>query len=831
MLNVRFICRQISGSKHQSIVFILCVVLSMVTLVSLGSFSRSVHSSLLRDARILHAADLIIRSRAPFPAEFSGAITSLEDENVIETARVYEFYSVVRKTEEEDSLLAQLKVVEPGYPFYGSVQLASGRPFHDVLIPGTIVVEQVVLDRLHLRVGDRLKVGEAVLSIGDVVVAEPDRPVNFFALGPRIFVSTSDLTALDLVGKGSRVRYLILAKVAEQSRLDGIAKELQGFTSEERIRVETYRTANSRVKRFFDNLLFFLNLIGIFTLLLAGIGIQSTLAALLKEKEKTIAIMKTLGARSRTIISHYFGAALFLGLIGTLTGLAVSFALQNFLPSLFQGLLPAGIDLGISPKAIGEGLFLGFMVVILFTTQPLYGLKGVKPRAIFGKEEQRASRHSSTWIVGGACALFFLLMVLLRIRELKTGLYFVMGTGLLIFAAFFSTTWILKQLRKREVNHLVLRQALKGLFRARNSTRAIIVTLAAALSVVFSISLVEKNLDASFIQSFPADAPNLFFIDIQPGQKDDFVKELGVPAICYPVIRAPLVAVNGEKIDPEKERRSRGDSLARTFNLTYREFLLDDEQLVTGRSLFRADWSETQVSVLERVLEMRDMKIGDLLTFRVQGIEISARISSIRRRTEKGLKPYFYFVFPNGVLEDAPQTFFTALRLDKERIAPLQNRIVARFPNVSVIDLTEAVTVFSRIMVKLSTIVRFFTLFSIAAGFLIIVSSVFATRYTRIQETVYFKILGARKRFVLAVFTIESLILGLISGVLALVFSQLGSWVICWKAFDLSYRPFFGTSLLLVVVTALLVLAVGVGAALPILHHKPAAFLREQNDE
>jgi len=372
---------------------------------------------------------------------------------------------------------------------------------------------------------------------------------------------------------------------------------------------------------------------------------------------------------------------------------------------------------------------------------------------------------------------------------------------------------------------------MKGLFRARNSTRAIVVTLAAALSVVFSITLVEKNLNASFIQSFPEDAPNLFFIDIQPSQKDEFVKTLGVPAICYPVIRAPLVAINGEKIDPEKERRNRGDSLGRTFNLTYREFLLDDERIVSGRSLFRPDWKETQVSVLERVLEMRDMKIGDLLTFRVQGVEISARISSIRARTEKGLKPYFYFVFPKGVLEDAPQTFFTAVRLNKARIAPLQNRVVARFPNVSVIDLTETVTIFSRIMVKLSTIVRFFTLFSIAAGFLIIVSSVFATRHARIQETVYFKILGAKKRFVLAVFSIESLLLGLISSLLALFFSQLVSLTICWKAFDLSYRPFIGTSLLLIVATVLLVLAVGVGASLPILHHKPAAFLREQSDE
>src|SRR5208282_2836562 len=100
--------------------------------------------------------------------------------------------------------------------------------------------------------------------------------------------------------------------------------------------------------------------------------------------------------------------------------------------------------------------------------------------------------------------------------------------------------------------------------------------------------------------------------------------------------------------------------------------------------------------------------------------------------TEAPLQPYFYFVFQQKELADAPQTIFCALRVEKKEIAELQNRMVARFPNLSVIDLTETASVFGRIMAKLSTIVRFFTSFSIAAGVLIIVSSTFATRYARI---------------------------------------------------------------------------------------------------
>jgi putative ABC transport system permease protein len=216
---------------------------------------------------------------------------------------------------------------------------------------------------------------------------------------------------------------------------------------------------------------------------------------------------------------------------------------------------------------------------------------------------------------------------------------------------------------------------------------------------------------------------------------------------------------------------------------------------------------------------------------RIQGLPLEARVASIRTRTRAALQPYFYFVFKPEVLQDAPQTLFAAVRVSKEQIAPLQNRIVDRFPNVSVIDLTETITVFARVMERLSRIVRFFTLFSVAAGLLIIVSSVIATRYARIQEAVYFTILGARSRFVLAVFALESLLLGAVSSLLALCLAQTGSWIICRFTLDLAYRPFVARSLLMAGATTLLFIAVGLGASIPILRHKPVAFLREQAEE
>jgi putative ABC transport system permease protein len=225
------------------------------------------------------------------------------------------------------------------------------------------------------------------------------------------------------------------------------------------------------------------------------------------------------------------------------------------------------------------------------------------------------------------------------------------------------------------------------------------------------------------------------------------------------------------------------------------------------------------------------MKIGDHITFKIQGVPLQARISSIRSRTRESIRPFFYFVFPENTLRDAPQTIFTAVKVAKQQISGLQTKIVENFPNVSVIDTTALLTVFTAVVKKLSLIIRFFAAFSMVAGLLIILSSILATRYTRIQEAVYYKILGARNNFVVKVFTLENLILGLVSSTLALLLAQVGSWLICTMYLNISYQPFMFECTLLVMATVLLVLTVGLLPSITILRKKPVVFLREQTQE
>ena len=809
----------------------LCVALALITHVALGGLRANVHTTLQRDTKKLHASDMTVRSSSAFADPTVQALEAMQQQGRIDTARVYEFYSMIRAAESDTSLLAQLKAVEQGYPLYGEVTLASQRTLRDALKPGHVVVEQRVLDRLHLSIGDRLRIGKTTLTIQDVVLREPDRPVQFFSFGPRIFVAFEDVPALDLVTRGSRITYKYLVKVAHDDALDRLAAELRSVVAAHE-QISTYHTAESRIKVFFDNLLFFLGLAGVFTLLLAGIGIQSTLTALTRDSESTIAIMKTVGATSRFILVHFLLMVFMLGGSGTLLGLGLGLVGHQGLLWLFRGVLPPTMPSGVSWSVLVEGGLLGSLVVALFAFLPLYRLRDLKPHAIFRHESLQTRRGLPTYIAIAMIGLFFVGLIVWRMPDVGAGLIILLASLVLLGLVTLAAYGVRKLFTTLRVQPLMLRQALKGLGGGRpgNATTPMLMALTLALVLLFAVYLIEQNLHNAFVQAYPEDAPNLFLVDIQPDQRAEVQRTLGVQPEFYPVITARLRTINGQAIDPERERQRQGDNLAREFRLTYRHHLLHDEVFIEGTSLFQKDWEDTQVSVLDTVVDMQSMAVGDRLTFSIHGIPLQARVSSIRTRIKKSVQPFFYFVFPEHVLRHAPHTIFTALHVEPGRISQLQNTLVERFPNITVIDVTPTLVAFTQLIRKLSFLIRFFTGLSILAGVCILISAIIATRAARVREAVYFTILGATRSFVRQVFNLENLLLGLASAVIAVMLAHLSTWLVCRYFLDIAYQPFLGVSLLLVLSAVLLVTGVGRLASQSILQQKPALFLREHTE-
>ncbi len=830
-MQFRFIFREIIHSRGQAWIFALCVALSLMSIVALNSFRRDIQHSLMDDARKLHGGDIIVRSHHPFTPLFDNELEAVFARSDVTGSRGWEFYSVARAPDKSGSLLSNIKAVDSDYPLYGTVSLRSGGNLKEVLQPGRAVVASTLLERLGLDVGDTILLGRISLEIVDVVTAEPQRPVDFFNFGPRILVSSLDLEKMGLVQQGSRVHFEALIKVDSDTSLGPLTKLLQQKSTPGQEQVLTYATAESRVKRFFDNLLFFLSLISVFTLLLAGIGMQSGLAALLRRKEKSVAILKSIGATGRFLVSHYMVLTLILSLIGCLLGILGGFLFKQSFASLFSGLLPTNITFSFTFVDFAEGIGLGLLVAAFFTFLPLSSILNISPVAIFRHEKWLGVSRTGYYyfLLCGSLLLFGLLVR--QLDDFKIGLYFLGGFFLLIVCIGLLAHFFLLVLPQSRRVPLELRQAVRSLFRPGNATRSIMITLASALSVLLTIELVENDLHSTYISSYPQGAPNLFCLDIQKNQKDDFLLLLDENVELFPVVRARLTAINGEKISRERERKRRGDRLSREFNLTYRDTLLGDEQLLDGGQLFggkpTADNGMVKVSVLDSIAEIGAMGLGDILTFNIQGLVLKAEISSIRSRSKSMLYPFFYFVFPEKYLQAAPQTFFAALHLKNSEISQYSNRIVNQFPNVSTINVSETAAELGRLMVKLSRVIDFFAIFSILAGGLILVSSILATRLARMEEGAYYKVLGGTPRFVLKVFFYENLILAFGSGICAIIVAQTVSWALCGFIFDISHNVNWSASFIALGIAVTLIVTLGLLTSLAIIHRKPVSFLHE----
>ncbi|PHR27411.1 MAG: hypothetical protein COA36_09295 [Desulfotalea sp.] len=830
-MNFRFIISEISHSRGQGFIFVVCVALSLVSLVAVNSFRRDVNESLLSDARSLHGGDVIVRSHQPFSPALSAELIAVDKEAETVVSKTWEFFSVARALEEQKTVLANIKAVDSLYPLYGSVVLRSGKSFQDTLQPGTVIVASSLLTRLGVEVGAEIQVGSRRFRLVDVIVSESQRPVNFFDFGPRIFVSSSDLQAMKVIQPGSRVHYEALVQIAASASAEAVAIRLQQYTGLGPERIATYATAPSRVKRFFDNLLFFLSLISIFTMLLAGVGMQSSLVALLRHKEKSLAIIRAIGGSGAFLFSHYLVLVLVLSLIGCGVGLLAAYVLEQNFTLIFAGLLPANIQLGLSLIDAVEGTLLGLGVVAFFSFFPLRSVLSIKPVAVLRKEN--ISEQSTTTYIFFVCGiLLFTGLIIRQLNDVKISLYFVGGTFALVALISILVSSAIFFIRRISGGGLALRQALRSMLRPGNAAKTITVTLSSALTLLLTIGLIQNDLRSTYISSYPDDAPNLFCIDIQKKQKNAFVELLGGGVELFPIIRARLLAINDEKIRRDVELKKRGDSLAREFNLTYRGGLLADEVLLEGKSMFAGDnlgKGLVPVSLLDTVAEMGDMGLGDILTFNVQGVVVTAQVVSIRSRNRSMLYPFFYFVFSAKDLGSAPQTFFAALTVPPGDIGHVENKVVGKFPNISTINVAEAAKELGKIMEKLSSVITFFSMFSIVAGLLILVSSILATRLARIQEAVFYKILGANSIFVWKVFVMENLILALTSGACAFIVAQVASWSLCAFVFDIGHRPYLQFCFLLLLFSCIVVVSTGVISSLSIIRRKPGHFLQQKS--
>lgn len=834
--------REIRTSWKRLLFFFLCIGIGVGSIVALRSVIHNLNDALASEARTLLAADVQIDSTRPWLPETLVAIDRVAQAPLV-TARTETIESPTMArpaaAEQEGALMVELKGIEAPFPLYGEFLLADNRSFDHTLLAGNgAVVAPLLLERLNLRVGDRIRIGTTDFEIRGVLAREPGSSSGF-RLGPRVYIERAAVEAAGLTGFGSRARRRVLLRAAP-NRMEELVKslraELKGTTAAS---VRSYKESQDNLRDQFARAENYLSLTGLVVLVLGGIGVSNVTRVFIEQKRRAIAILKCVGGTGRQISAVYLLQMLALGAAGSLFGVALAKISLVAVGAYFAQTLPPNMNYGLQTGAVWQGLAMGLLTSLLFSAIPLLRIRQIKPRLLLRESEGLVSARNrfdvTLWATAAMVAIGLILLASWQAGSLRVGFFFLAGLTAAAGALYLAAILLIYLVRHaRHIRFFPLRQAVNSLYRPGNQTRVIVMAVGLGAFLVIAIQSLESNLVAEFDPGRRQNLPNMFLLDVQKDQEQgvrSLIEDLtGESPQLVPTVRARFVAVNDQEVEGTGEIRRERGRLGREFVLTYRPNLDENETIVAGKFWDPSPASEPEVSIEEGLRGEKGLDVGSTATFDILGRKITARVTSIRRVDWRNSRTGFMVVFRPGTLEAAPQTFIGAVNgpTDETARSRFQRALLDKYPNISVIDVAEIVRVVVRILDNVTLAVSFIGAFVFLSGVLILAGSVAMTKYQRTYEAAVLKTLGAKRKVLLLILLAEYGLLGLVAGLIGSLAAIGLSYAVSRFVFEIpwSFSPWLNLGGVLA--TALLVVVVGALASLNVLSRKPLAILRAQ---
>ena len=783
-LAMRMLARDWRAGEQRLLALALIVAVASVTTVAF--FADRVGRSLTSEANQLLGADLVVVSDKPIAGRFTQAAQRLG----LSTAAGVRFPSMTQFAGR--TLLTDVKAITPGYPLRGKLRIRSsetGTDFAPGAIPssGEVWVDNRLLRRLDLKIGNRLGLGEREFTVAAMVSEEPESSAGFINLGPQLMLNAADLPSTGLIQPGSRVWYrlFVAGGAPAVASFRDFATQAVGPGQ----RVEDIRDARPEIKSALERAERFLGLSALMTVILAGVAVALAARRYLQRHLDACAIMRCLGAGQMLILSLHGLQFMMIGLIAGTVGCAVGFACQFVLAAVLAPVVSVTLPApGLRP--LGQGMIAGFVMLLGFALPPLIALKKVPTLRVLRRDLGAPNSIGiSAYVLGGVAIAG---LVLWQAQELKLGLYVlggVLGTG----AACAALTLLVLQLLSSvgRTAGLNWRFGLANLRRHRAGSVVQVMALGLGLMALILLTLVRADLLDNWRNSLPADAPNRFLVNVQPDQVQaiaQFFTANDVPAPhLFPMVRGRLVEINGK---PVSSRDYAEDSVRqmvdREFNLSWTQSMPPDNSIVAGRWFDSRDIGKAVLSVEEGIAKAIGVKTGDSVTYDIAGSRLTAQIVSLRKVGWDTFRVNFFVVAPPGVLEKFPASYVTSLHLPAQR-SVLMDDLVRRFPNLLVIDVAAILAQVQRMMDQVVKAIEFVFLFSMVAGLLVLFAALGSTHDEREFDAAVMRTLGASGRQLRAVQAAEFALIGALAGFLAAVGATAIGYVLADKVLNLPY--------------------------------------------
>ena len=824
-------------NRSRLFLFISSIILGIAALVAIYSFEYNLRNDIDSQAKSLLGADLIIETNKTVKEEALPMLKSLGTERSEERT----FASMVYFQKNGGTRLVNVRALSGDFPYYGDIETTPKTASRSFRLGKQALVDKTLMLQYDAKPGDSIKVGEVIFEIAGVLNKAPGQTGFNAAVAPIVYIPLSYLEETGLSQKGSRITYNFYYKFPPETNVNKLAKRLEPQLEKAELDYETIESRKENTGRSFEDMTEFLALVGFIALLLGCIGVASAIHIYIREKINTIAVLRCLGASSRQAFLIYLIQIAGIGLIGSLIGAILGTLIQQFLPIVLKDFLPVEITVAISWMAVGQGLLLGLIISILFALLPLVSVRNISPLNTLrlSLEETSLFKDPIKWLVYFIIVLFIFGFTYLQMGSLKKTVFFTTGVlaGFITLAALaYAMMWLARRYFPSSWSYL-WRQGFANLFRPNNQTLILVVSIGLGTAFICTLFFVQGILINRVTRSSSKNQPNMVLFDIQTNQKQavaDLTKSLNLPVLQeVPIVNMRMTEIKGRNAASYKK-----DSIAwgamrgleREYRVTYRDSLSDSEELVDGKWIGKAEPGKpVYVSLEDGYAKRIGVKIGDELTFNVQGAPLKALVGSTRKVDWNRIQTNFILIFPTGVLEDAPQFHVLLTQVPSNELsAKYQQAVVKTFPNISMIDLGLVLSVLDEILDKMGFVIRFMAAFSIITGLIVLIASVLISKYQRIRESVLLRTMGASRKQILVITALEYFFLGALAAGAGIVLALVASWGLARFVFETTFSPEILPVLILFLLITSLTVLIGLFNSRGVLNRPPLEVLRSE---
>ncbi|HHF3197854.1 TPA: ABC transporter permease [Vibrio diabolicus] len=739
----------------------VALILVIASIFALSALAERMEQVIVKQGKDALTADAVFVSANPIPDTLLASTENLERSTMTRFATM--------AFSDNGMQLISVRAVDDNYPLMGELVLdnnPSGRVKENQLW-----LDERIMAQLDVKSGDSVTIGDADFTVSGAVLMEPGLSFNPFQQMPSAYIHQKDVEKTGAIQVGSRVQYRLFLQ-ADDKTLKCLQEDTVLSPSD---RWRTQDTA-SRSNEVFERTTQYLSLTVAIVIIMAATTLVLTCQNYVNSRTQTIAMLKSLGASRRWIEKWLFIQVTILLISASVVGLLLGSGLEYLLRIPLKDLLPEPLpSYGVTPYLVS------FISAVLITVPalgiPLLGL--IKTPALEVLQQGKAQRSWKRMLL-----VLVPVVPLLLLYADNTLVWIVLIGIAVLFVVLAAVSVALTKLFARISTQPAMKLALSRINRTPVTSGLQFGALALSLMLLSIIWLVRSDILADWERTLPADAPNVFALNIGDYELDSYLETLDKNGVtrsqAYPIIRGRLTEINGQNVKEIEYEGEGSDAIRRELNLTWGDSLPEYNDVLAG------EWTNKgSVSVEADVANDLGIELGDKLRFVINSQNYDAVVDTIRYVEWRDMKPNFYFIFSSDVMANLPGSYLISYRIDEGNEALLTS-MSRSHPTVSVLDIRTMGEKIQDLIQQIVSAITILALLGVVAGLLLIFTLLRLSLSQRQQEIRLYRTLGSSKKRINMTLWAEYGIMALIASGVAVFAAEVCVAAVMTYGFDLN---------------------------------------------